>query len=197
MNCADFEILYADYLDDSLSGIERDAVEQHLRECASCRSFAADVSGAVSFLRRVEEIQPPPELLTRISFEIPRGGPVVRTGWRSYLRPWLYPVLQPRFAMGMAMTVLSFSMLSRFAGIETRQLTASDLQPAKVWASIDNRVHRSWERALKYYENLKLVYEVQARLQEWTEQEEEERKQPRTGPKTGNPASAQEGKRSK
>ena len=197
MNCADFEVLYADYLDGTLDAHRRQAVEQHRSECASCAQFAADVSGALAFLERVADVEPPPELLTKITFEIPRGGPVVRKGWRSYFRPRLHPMLQPRFAMGMAMTLLSFSILGRFAGIEIRQLTPSDLQPAKVWAAVDDRVHRTKERALKYYENMKLVYEVQTRLQEWTEQEEEERKQPRTGSKTGNPPPAREGNVSK
>ena len=74
--------------------------------------------------------------------------------------------------MGMAMTILSFSMLGRFSGIEVRDLKPSDLQPAKVWAAVDDRAHRAWGRAVKYYENLRLVYEVQSRLQEWSEQDE-------------------------
>jgi hypothetical protein len=89
---------------------------------------------------------------------------------------WFGPVLQPRFAMGMAMTILSFSMLARFAGVEVRQLKPADLKPTAVWSAIDNRAHRTWDQAVKYYENLRLVYEVQTRLQEWTEQEDEERK---------------------
>ena len=72
------------------------------------------------------------------------------------------------------MTILSFSMLGRLAGVEVRQLKPSDLQPAKVWAAVDDKAHRAWARAVKYYENLRLVYEVQTRLQEWNVQEQEE-----------------------
>ena len=32
------------------------------------------------------------------------------------------------------------------------------------------------DRMVKYYENLRLVYEIQSRLKEWTDQEEEERR---------------------
>ncbi len=73
--------------------------------------------------------------------------------------------------MGMAMTVLSFSMLARFAGIEPRQLRPSDLDPVKIWIAVDDRAHRAWDKTVKYYENLKLVIEVQSRLKEWTEQD--------------------------
>ncbi len=79
-------------------------------------------------------------------------------------------VLQPRYVMGMAMTILSFSMLARFAHIEPRQLKPSDLDPAKVWQGIDDRAHRAWDRGVKYYDNLRLVMEIQSQLKEWNEQ---------------------------
>jgi hypothetical protein len=175
MTCADFEILLCDYLDGTLEGPARRELEAHRNQCAACAEFANDVSGAVAFIERSAEVEPPPELLTRITFEIPSGG-VRKAGVRSWLTGWMQPILQPKVAMGMAMTILSFSMLGRLAGIEVRQLQPSDLYPANVWAAVDNRVHRSWERAVQYYENLRLVYEVQTRLQDWTKQEDEDRK---------------------
>jgi len=155
MNCSEFEILLCDYVDGTLDAARKQALEAHQRECAACAEFARDVMGAVTFMERAEDVAVPPELLTKIAFHIPES------------------VLQPRFAMGMAMTILSFSMVARFAGIEPRQLKAADLSPEKVWAAADDRVHRSWQRALKYYESLRLVYEVQARYKEWTEPEDE------------------------
>jgi hypothetical protein len=177
MTCADFEILLCDAIDGTLSGPAREAFEDHQRTCAACAEFARDAGAAAAFIGRAEAVEPPPELLTKISFQIPASGAGgVRQGWRSNLLGWFGPVLQPRFAMGMAMTILSFSMLARFAGVEVRQLKPADLKPTAVWSAIDNRAHRTWDQAVKYYENLRLVYEVQTRLQEWTEQEDEERK---------------------
>jgi hypothetical protein len=74
--------------------------------------------------------------------------------------------------MGMAMTILSLSMLGRFAGIEVRQLNPADLDPAKIVMSIEDRAHRGWLAVVKYYESLRLVYEIQTRIQEWTVPEE-------------------------
>lgn len=175
MTCGEFEILLADHLDGTLTGPERREFEAHRQECASCAELARDAGGAMAFMERVQDVEPPPELLTKLTFDIPSGG-AYRKGWRAMFGGWLQPVLQPRFAMGMAMTILSFSMLGRFAGIEPRQLKPADLAPDKVWAAIDDKAHRAWERAVKYYENLRLVYEVQARLQQWTQQEDEERR---------------------
>ncbi len=126
----------------------------------------------MGFMERAAVVQAPPELVTRILFEVTSGPShaVVKPSWiRRLLGRRLETVLQPRFAMGMAMTVLSFAMLGRFSGIQVRQLKAADLDPVKVWTSVEDRVHRSWERAMKYYENLRLVYEIQSRLKEWSE----------------------------
>ena len=177
MNCSDFEILLCDYMDGTLDAARKQALDAHRRDCAACAEFARDVMGAVAFMERAADVVVPAGLLTKIAFQIPESAArtVHSGGIRSLFGKWLRPVLQPRFAMGMAMTILSFSMVARFAGIEPRQLKAADLSPAIVWAAADDRVHRSWQRALKYYDSLRLVYEVQSRYKEWTEPEDEDR----------------------
>ena len=180
MTCAEFEIFLADYVDGTLHAAQKSALEAHSDECPACAALARDVAGATDFIERASVLEPPQELVTRILFEIPRATRVapkerVRGLWGRILG-WFEPVLQPKFAMGMAMTILSFSMLGQFTGIQVRQLKAADLDPVRVWASIDSQTQRTWERAVKYYENLKLVYEVQTKLKEWSDQDEEERK---------------------
>ena len=180
MTCAEFEISLADYVDGTLHAARKSALEAHSGECAACAELARDVSGATAFIGRASVLEPPPELVTRILFEIPHATRIapkekVQGLWRRIVG-WFQPVLQPKFAMGMAMTILSFSMLGQFAGIQVRQLKPADLDPVRVWATIDSQAQRTWERAMKYYENLKLVYEVQTRLKEWSDQDEEERK---------------------
>jgi hypothetical protein len=78
--------------------------------------------------------------------------------------------------MGMAMTILSFSMLGRFANIPVRQLTAADLNPREVWMGIEDRVYRAWNRGVKYYESMRLFVEIRSRLSELSEQDEEQKR---------------------
>ncbi len=173
MTCAELEILLCDYVDGTLRGEEKSALESHLAGCSACAELAKDVMGATAFLERVAVAEPPAELLTRILHQIPQGRQRTTdrpAWWRRLFGGWLENVLQPRYAMGMAMTILSFSMLARFTGIEPRQLNPQDLDPVKIWQSIDDRTHRIWDRAVKYYDNLRLVIEVQSQLKEWTEQ---------------------------
>lgn len=178
MTCAEFEVIFCDYLDGLLREPEKGELERHLASCAGCAELAADIRGAVSFIERSAAVEPPPELLTRILHEIPsvKPRPERRSWMRRFFGGFVDTVLQPRFAMGMAMTVLSISMLFKFSGIQARQLTPADFDPVKIWAAVDDRAHRTWDRAVKYYDNLRLVIEIQSRLKEWSEQDQEQQR---------------------
>lgn len=187
MRCSDLEALICDYVDGSLTAAEKATVELHLASCASCRALVEDARAAVEFIERAAEVEPPPALVNHLLFEARQGAarPVrQRGGWLGRL---LEPVLQPRFAMGMAMTVLSFAMLARFAGVPVRQLRITDLEPAKVWMTVEDRAWRAWDRAKKYYESLRLVYEIQQTLKEWSE---EPAAPVVAGPRKGRPSGA-------
>jgi hypothetical protein len=176
MNCADLEILLCDYVDGTLAADARAELERHLAQCANCAEMARDVTAAVGFIGRAADVEPPPELLTRILFNLPSAHHARAQqpgGLRHFLHRWIQPILQPRFAMGFAMTILSFSLLGRYAGISPRQLTLDDLRPAKVWQAIDDRAYRIWQRTAKFYENLRFVYEIQTQLREWKQREQE------------------------
>jgi len=172
MTCTDLEIVLAEYIDGTLPQEAKAAVESHLATCVECRELAQDASSAVAFLERTANVDAPPELITRILFEVSNGPShsavrpsLARRLFGKVFGGWLEPVLQPRFAMGMAMTVLFLGMMVR-----ARQLTPADLDPVKVWGALENRVSLTWERGVKYYENMRLVFEIQSRLKEWSDE---------------------------
>ena len=174
MNCADLESLLCDFVDGTLAAEQKATVERHLEVCPHCAELARDAAAAVSFMERAEEVQPPPELLTRLLFEPPWGRSRPHaSSWRARFRHLVQPVLQPRFAMGMAMTLLSFAMLARFVA-PMRQLRPEDLQPARIWAALDDRVYRGWQRSVKFYENLRFVYQIQSRLRDWQQEQDQD-----------------------
>lgn len=196
MKCIDLESLLCDYVDATLSAAEKATVELHLEGCPACRELVTDSQAVVNFMERAAAVEPPAALVNQILFEARTGksAPVKKSGaagtWISKL---LEPILQPKFAMGMAMTILSFSMLARFAGIPVRQLKATDLEPARVWAGLEDKAYRSWDRGKKYYESLRLVYEIQQTLRDWNETDDGQ-VSPKQGdggnPATRKPASA-------
>jgi len=203
MNCAEFEILLSDYLDGTLDTAGQIAVEQHTAACQGCREFMQDVAGAVRFTRRADPVLPPANLITHIAFYAPssriRRSFESQSLWSKLMERWVFPVLQPRFAMGMAMTILSFAMLERCTGIPVTHIQAADLSPQRVWNGVEDKAIRVKDRATKYYENLRLVYEIEGRIRELQETPEPSSQprqvsapqSPENGPKSGTGDSGQ------
>ena len=170
VTCAEFEILLADFLDGTLRAEEKTAVENHQAACAACAELAQDVSGAMAFMERSAEVVPPPVLVTQILAATAAAR--VEAAWLerrtqsarleestgSRLKQWLGWVWQPRFAMGLAMAAISIAMLSRFG-------------PA---AQVG--MQRAWDRAVKNYDTMQVVYDVRNQWQEWNQENGAERR---------------------
>lgn len=169
MNCVDIEGFAAEYIDGTLARDVRAAVEQHLSVCTACAEFFADAAEGASLLARLPEVEPPEKLVTLIAFHAPVGrtrDPLASppSFVSRMISKWLQPILQPRFAMSMAMTIVSFAMLQRCTGIQVQHIQAADLTPTHIVQGIEEKTVRVRDRAVKYYENLRLVYEVETRL---------------------------------
>src|SRR5580658_577541 len=182
MSCAEFEMLLADWIDGTLGvpaggaegAAERAAFVRHLESCAACAALLEDASAAVAFMDRAAEVEMPPALVSKIL-------QATNSGWEFKLRGrgisgWINrtfaPVLRPRFVMEAVLTLVSATMLTRCA--PTRTLTAADLDPVRLWTSLDDRTHRIWDRTVKSYESMRLVYEVKNQINDWTEQQRQE-----------------------
>jgi len=176
MTCADIEIALCDYMDGNLAPAERAEVERHISECALCAELVRDAGAAVAFMEHVADVEPPPELVTRM-YAIPTRRELQMATMRRGVRAWFHrlfePLLQPRMVMGLSLTILFFGMMVRCAGIPERRMTQADLNPARIWVNVEDRVHRGWERTVKFYENLRFVYQIQARLRDWQAQQEQ------------------------
>ena len=179
MICADLEILICDYVDGTLDAARKAAVEQHLAECAACAELARDSAAAVAFMERAADVEPPKELVTRILFDAPWNVEKAASKKRTWLAALLGPILQPRIVMGMAMTMLSLSMMARFIG-PAKPLRASDLKPAAIWNGLENRAEYAWNRTVVFFEHLKVVYQIQTVLQKMQQQQEQD--QPAAAP---------------
>lgn len=176
LSCAEFETLLADWIDETLAvparEAERAAFVRHLETCPACAVLLEDAMAAVAFMNRAADVEMPPALVSKILH-------ATNSGWEFKLRGrgvsgWINrtfaPVLRPRFVMGALLTmVFSATMLTRCA--PARTLTAADLDPVRLWNSLDDRTHRIWDRAVKSYESMRLVYEVKNQINDWTEQQ--------------------------
>jgi uncharacterized membrane protein YgcG len=199
--CNQVEALLCDYLDGLLSVTEETALEAHVGGCQSCSTLVADMRLAMRYAQEAGAVDVPVDLISRIldqtTGQAPAGVPEWRhrlTGWwDKAVSPVVRSVLEPRFALGMAMTVISCSMLLSLAGFDVRSLAWSDLQPAKLKHNVTRNVALAGAWATKRYENLRVVYEIQTQLQalrdENADADNAQAKDPaatKTGSKSGN-----------
>ncbi len=179
-SCEQFEILLADSIDGELNAparaADRAAFEQHMAGCAACAEMARDVMSAVSFMEIAADVEPPPVLVAKILHGTKDGWELSlrAKGPRGWINRIFAPILQPRLVMGAMLTLMSVTMLSRCAGAPKKVLSAADLDPVRVWSSLDDRTHRMWDRAMKSYESMRLVYEIRGQIDDWKQKQAEE-----------------------
>lgn len=179
-SCAEFEVLLADWIDGTLAASAESAASpeskaflRHLKSCKACGELAEDTRFALGFMERAADVEAPPALVSKILH-------ATNSGWEFKLRGkgisgWINrtfaPVLKPRFVMGAVLTLMSMTIMARGCGFQEKTFTAADLDPVRLWTSLDNRTHRIWDRAVKSYESMRLVYEVKNQINDWTEQQ--------------------------
>lgn len=180
IGCEQFEILLADSIDGELDSpsraADRIAFFGHMESCQACAAMAEDARGALAFMDIAADVEPPPLLISKILGATNSGWELKlkAKGLRGSINRLFAPILKPRFVMSAMVTMMSLTMLSRCAGGPKTTLTAADLDPARIWSSLDDRTHRLWDRTLKSYESMRVVYEIRSQLNDWKQQQQQE-----------------------
>lgn len=172
MQCAEFDALLADALDGTLSAAKMAIFEQHKSACATCGAMFAEAEAGLKWLETLDEVEPPTNLVHNILAVTSGRTETIRTEavakqsvWdrvRAWVQPHVSPLLTPRFGMSMAMAFFSVSMVMNVAGVRVKDLKKVDLTPS----GITKTYYESQARVVKYYENIRLVYEIESRVRE-------------------------------
>ena len=175
MQCVEFEALLSDALDGILTGQKLEGFHAHARACAVCGPMFAEVEAGQRWLKSLEEVEPPAQLahnilVATIGREASRVEELARhprTSWRDALTGWLRPVFavarQPRFAMSFGMAFFSLSVSLSLAGVKLTDLRHADLRPS----AIKRSYYETSGRVVKYYENIRFVYEMESRVRDF------------------------------
>jgi anti-sigma factor RsiW len=179
-NCENIEERLSEYLDGGLPKADAETFSAHVAGCARCTALVASVRGLVGALHALEPVQPPPHLVSSILDQTigPRTAP---STWRSWLG-WTRALWQPRFAFGALTVVVTLVVVTQALGVPWRTPTLADLNPVNLYHSADRQAHLIYARGAKFFGDLRVVYEIQSRLQP-SEPEAAPQKQPETQPK--------------
>jgi len=168
-NCEHIETHLSDYVDQLLDLEQQRLFISHVAGCSHCKKLVAQVSGVVTQMHHLPPVEEPPRL-TRLILEATLGSWKTATGWRKFFLP-LRPVFQPRFAVGALAMLLVLTVVSNAMGIEWSKVQAADLRPDNLYREANRRSHLMYARSVKFVNDLRVVYEIQSRLQTPQEQQ--------------------------
>jgi len=180
IECSQFDALLSEALDGQLSGARKETFEAHSRACAVCGPLLADAVAGQQWLKTLEEVEPPAHLVHNIlaattgissaRLHTPAGQPGktplgerMREWWDSIASPTFTFVRQPRFAMSFGMIFFSFSLILSAAGVRPADVAKVDLRPS----NLKQKYYLTQGRVVKFYENIRFVYEIESRVREF------------------------------
>ena len=199
MPCGEFDTLLSAAIDaeGSLSPQELESFQKHAAECQLCGPLFAEVKQGRQWLKSLKEVEPPATLVANIlvattGLDTTRLRSVSKSGtfgpsWLDRVESWasgfLVPtwafVKQPRFAMSFGMVFFSLSVLLTLTGVKVSDVRHADLRPT----AIKRNYYETSGRLVKYYENIRFVYEIESRVREFKKvTEPAEEQAPKAGP---------------
>src|ERR1700751_2310455 len=179
MQCSEFEALLFDALDNQLTGAKQEWFRAHARVCVKCGPLFAEAEAGQHWLKSLVEVEPPANLVNDIlaatsgipSYRLqeiearphkPSLGERIREWADSLLTPVWSTVRQPRFAMSFGMAFFSLSVALSVAGVKPTDLKQADLSRS----GLRRTYYTTSARVVKYYENIRLVDEIESKGQE-------------------------------
>ena len=194
LTCAQCERMIQDAIDGALLPDDQTQFDLHIAGCPGCYRVYQDALDGLSFLGDLKSDPPEPSslLLTRIlaqtsgnpQIALPvRRGETILVGLprndypaghlatvlpfhQADSRKWhtriLHSAMQPRFAMTAAMAFFSIALTMNLFGLSPRDFHLSSLRPS----SINHSFWAGRARVVRYYDNLRIVYELESRVNE-------------------------------
>jgi anti-sigma factor RsiW len=159
-SCVQVEERLSDYLDNALTPGERAEFREHLDACPRCAPLFAQVSYIAKSLPALE-LEPAPPLLVSNILDKTIGPRKAKREWFS----WIPMLWQPRFATGALTVVATLLIVFHAIGVKPSQLTAADFNPVTIIHRADSRAHLAFARSVRWVNDLRVVYEIQSRLQ--------------------------------
>jgi hypothetical protein len=178
MQCSEFDAFLSDALDLRLDREKQDSFQAHVRSCATCGPLLAEADAGLRWLHELVEVEPPANLVdnilaatTGLSTSRVRGSVTAQISWFDRLQEWVHematPILgvakQPRFAMSFGMAFFSLSVTMNLAGVKLGDVRHIDLRPS----AIKRNYYETSGKVVKYYENIRFVYEIESRVREF------------------------------
>lgn len=162
LSCNQFEEAMSDYIEGVLTPDATLEMRRHAYHCSACAELLDEVRQTLGLLADLPELEAPRRLEARILRRT--LAPREALGWRATLAALGHGLVQPKFALGFSMAVFAFALMINAAGINLAHLQWTDLTPSQISVNLRRSVNRTLARGVAYYNDLRVVYEIQAAL---------------------------------
>jgi hypothetical protein len=174
MQCSEFDALLSQAIDGTLAGERLEAFGAHAGECRICGPLLQEAEAGRGWLKSLQEAEPPADLVTNILLRTSGVLPARQSGRlsfsdrvRKFAETLFSPIIgvarQPRFAMSFGMAFFTLSISLSLAGVKISDLRRISLRPS----SIRHSYYEATGRVVKYYENIRFVYEIESRVRQF------------------------------
>ncbi len=179
--CGQWETLLADALDGLLKPEDEVTFTSHMATCKACTALFEEARRGREWLEFLSPEPDVPEgLLDKIlastgpgqvagyGLATPSGNVVVmppawqRPGFIGRVRRFA----EPRLLMTAAMAFFSIALTLNLSGVRLTDLRLSNLRPSAVRSFMERRLTMASTPIIRYYDHLRLVYEVESRMRE-------------------------------
>jgi len=190
IRCSQFEGLLPDALDGILSEEATHGFQAHAAECSVCGPMLAEAREGLVWLQALEELEPPRNLVHNIlaatsaapAKDAQAVHKMMRPNWITRLwkpiRGVLAGMVRPRFATSFSMAFFSVSLTLTLAGVKLTDLLHIDWHPSAVGRAIVMEYTQVESKVVRYYKNMRLVYEIESRVQELKKASPNDQQQP-------------------
>jgi hypothetical protein len=202
LRCEEWEALLADALDGLLPATDSAAFQAHSADCPTCAQLLAEAKQGQEWMQFLHtEPEMPGDLIEKIlerTSGIAAGGPLAVAGApvpvaAGVLRLPVRRVWDTRLMMTAAMAFFSIALTLNLTGIRLTGLRLSDMTPANIQNALSRQIYGAKSQMVRYYDNLRFVYEVELKMREFRRDEETSRppaqQKPANNPPANNPKS--------
>lgn len=170
-------MLLAEELDKLLPAEQRAAFEAHSASCAVCAELLGQARQGQEWLQFLgTEPEVPAGMVERIVSKTcgaaAAGSPLALGGGAIPATPHMLslPVRRvmwdSRMLMTAAMAFFSIALTLNLAGVRLTNLRLADLTPASLEMNLTRQFYGAKGSVVRYYDNLRLVYEVESRMRD-------------------------------
>ena len=183
VECPEVENILGFYVEGGLSQTQSAMVRAHLSTCEACALLALEMEFTISLCKEFPELEPPPRLIERVLQET--IGTRQSLSWMEYLRELFRPVYaSPRFATGACLAAMSFSIVMNALGVNLGEVHWSEITPRNVVDGLNRTVNVAYDIGMRRLNDLKILYQLQSKIEELRTDDGEPEKPSETEPKT-------------